>query len=307
MRLTHGANLDVELLRAFSVVARSRTFTAAADRLGMSQPGLSRRIARLEAIVGAALILRHRGDLTLTAAGQELLPTADGVLRDLDDTISSLRARQEGLSGHVRISASTIPGEHLLPPRIAWFLRRHEQVGITLTIAPSTRVIEDVASGRADLGACGARSEQPGITYLPLARDTLVLVVPLGHPLAQRRRVTLQELEPFPMLGREPGSGTGRSTENLLGGRSDGLVHARPERSFGSTQAILAAVRAGIGIAVVSQVAASATPGVRSVMLTDVAPQRWLWIALPTAVPRPTEVAALVSHLQKERAERDPV
>jgi len=290
--------MDIDLLRAFAITARSRTLTEAAERLGLSQSGLSRRLARLEGSTGAILLLRPRGGVELTAAGELLLRTADRVLRSVDTVLGELGSHRDDLAGDVRIHASSIPGEHLLPPLIASLLSRHPRIGIEVAVSDSADVVAAVAAGQADLGVCGDRFDRPDVRYRPLARDTLVLAVPQGHPLTTRSGVGLEDLVGLPLLRRKGGSGTQRVVEGLLSRAGMDFPDDGPIRAFGSTQATLAAVRAGIGLALVSSLAAGSAPGIRAVPLQGIDAVRWLSLVLPAqGTPRPT-VAAIVTHLQ---------
>jgi len=294
---------DLGLLRTFAVAARSRSLTEAAGRLGLSQPGLSRRIARLERSVGARLLERSRGGLRPTAEGELLLRAADRILHEMDGIMGRLASRRQSISGELHVHASTIPGEHLLPALIASFLARHGEVGIRLEVSRTATVIDAVADGAVDLGVCGDRIERQGVEFRPLVRDTLVLAAPEGHPLVRRGKVGLSELGRLTLLTREVGSGTQRVIEGLLSGaREDadsGAPGRTPTRAFGSTQAILAAVRSGIGFALVSALSIGSVPGVRGIPVEGIDNERWLWLATPINAPTRVVTAAFVEHLQR--------
>jgi DNA-binding transcriptional LysR family regulator len=291
--------MDLDLLRAFAITARSRTLTEAATRVGLSQPGLSRRLARLEVEVGATLLLRRRSGVALTPAGELLLRTADHVLQAVDVALGEIGADRHDLSGEVRLHASSIPGEHYLPAALADFLATNPRVGIDLAVSDSSDVVAAVAAGEADFGVCGARFPHADVVFRPLTKDAIVLCVPDEHPLAQRRSVTVPDLAGHPMLRREGGSGTQQVAESLLARDGGAFPDTGPTRSFGSTHATLAAVRAGIGLALVSSLAAHAFPGVTAVPLHGVDATRWLFLALPSHGTLKPTVAALITHLER--------
>jgi len=300
-----GARLDPDLglLRTFAVAARSRSLTEAADRLGLSQPGLSRRIARLERSVGVPLLDRSRGRLRPTAEGQVLLGAADRILQEIDRVVGRLADRRGALTGEVRIHASTIPGEHLLPRVIATFLRRHEDVGVRLEVSRTATVIDAVADGSADIGVCGDRVDRQGIEFRPLVRDTIVLAVPSSHALARRGSVRVEDLGRATLLSREAGSGTQRVIEGMLAGSSETDARSGgPVRAFGSTQAILAAVREGIGFALVSRMSVAAAPAITGIEVTGIDDERWLWLATAANAPLTAAAAAFAEHLQNVAA-----
>jgi len=304
----HRIDADLGLLRTFAVAARASSLTEAAERLGLSQPGLSRRIARLEQTVGSVLLDRSRGALRPTAEGELLLRTADRVLREIDATMGRLASRREVLSGEVRIHASTIPGEHLLPGIIAPFLRRHPEVGIRMEVSRTARVVDEVASGSVDLGVCGDRVDRQDVEFRPLLRDVLVLAAPVGHALTRRGAVHVEDLAGVTLLSREQGSGTQRVVDGMLTDRQDrggGRLRDEPVRQFGSSQAILAAVRAGIGLALISRLSIQSVPGVRGVPVDGLDDERWLWLVTPMNAPVPPTVAAFIDHLQRVLTQPD--
>lgn len=301
---------DLGLLRSFAVTVRSRSLTEAATRLGLSQPGLSRRITRLERSVGAPLLNRSPGGLRPTAEGELLLHAADRILHEVDETMGRLARRRQAITGELHIHASTVPGEHLLPALIATFLAGHGEVGIRLEISRTATVIDVVAEGVVDFGVCGDRIERQGVVFRPLVRDRLVLAVPEGHPLVRHGRVGLKELGRLTLLTREAGSGTQQTIEGMLsgkrGGPDTGGSRGAPTRAFGSTQAILAAVRSGIGFALVSALSVESTPGVLGVPVEGIESERWLWLA--TSVNAPTQAAAaFIDHLQRSLSASSPL
>lgn len=311
-RPSGGLDPELGLLRTFAVAARSRSLTEASVRLGLTQPGLSRRIARLERSVGGRLLDRSRGRLRPTPDGEVLLEAADRILNEVDSAMGRLAGRRRSITGELHLHASSIPGEHLLPPLVASFLALHPEAGIRLEVSRTATVIDSIAKGDAVLGVCGDRIERHGVEFRPLVRDVLVLAVPEGHPFARRSSVGIGELAHRTLLTREAGSGTQRVIESLIvdakEGQHVGPGAGAPTRAFGSTQSILAAVRAGIGLALVSGLAIPSSPGVRGVRVDGMDRGRWFWLATSANTPTTVVAAAFVDHLQRHlgRGRRDP-
>lgn len=303
---TGGLDPDLGLLRTFAVAARAASLTEAAARLGLSQPGLSRRISRLERSVGAVLLDRSRGALRPTPEGELLLRSADRVLADLDAVVGRLVARRHSLTGEVRIHASTIPAEHLLPALIAPFLARNPEVGVRMEVSRSAQVVAEVARGAVDLGVCGDRIDEPSVELRPLLRDVLVLAVPLDHPLAGRRSVRMDDLVGLDLLSREPGSGTLHAGESLFPGAGPLRTGPAPARVFGSSQSVLAAVRSGIGVALVSRLAVTSALDLRAVPVEGAEGERWFWLATRRNAPLGAAALAVIDHLRSSLTRTPP-
>ena len=161
---------------------------------------------------------------------------------------------QGRMSGELLVGASTIPGEYILPALIGRFKEKFPDIAITLLIGGSQAVTEWVAEGRAEVGVVGARSSHRGIDFRELLPDDIVLIVGAAHPWHGRKQVALEELRAEPLLLRERGSGTRAAFEAAL--TQARHRHRAPSAwsgEMGSTQAIKQAVKAGVGVSLVSR------------------------------------------------------
>ena len=155
------------------------------------------------------------------------------------------------MEGNLIISASTVPGEYLLPELTARFCRENAGAEVELRISDSETASHEVAKGVSEIGFVGARLQVPGVTFELLAPDELVIVGPPGEPPGPVRR-TLEELASEPFLARESGSGTRITFEEGIGRNLDSFnVVAR----FTTTNAIKEAVKTRLGFSVVSYLA----------------------------------------------------
>jgi DNA-binding transcriptional LysR family regulator len=157
------------------------------------------------------------------------------------------------MSGDLLVGASTIPGEYILPALIGRFKEKFPDIAITLLIGGSQAVTEWVLEGRAEIGVVGARSGHRALEYRELLPDDIVLIVGAGHPWHGRSQVTLEALRAEPLLLREQGSGTRAAFESALGAAGTDIGAFRVVGEMGSTQAIKQAVRAGVGVSLVSR------------------------------------------------------
>ena len=244
--------MDFAWMSALVAVARTGNMTAAAAELGISQPGLSRQIQRLEAAVGVSLLDRESRKVRLTPAGDRFRAFAETALEQREAVLRELHGQAAVLAGELRIGASSTPGEFLVPGLVAAFVDWHPAVRPEVFIADSAIVQDEVRAHRWDIGFVGARLNERGLDHNPVAQDEVVLAVPAGHPFAARGAVTLEELAGQPFLVREEGSGTAASVERALAQRGMHLPEHRTVMILGSTQAIVSAVEQGLGLGWVS-------------------------------------------------------
>jgi DNA-binding transcriptional LysR family regulator len=193
--------MELRQLEYFIAVAEEGNFTRAAERVHISQSGVSAQIRQLEHDLGAALIDRSGRRATLTAAGnaalehaRSVLASVDGVRRAVDDVTGVVRGRLVvGM-----ITGCTVSG---LFDTLASFHRTHPGVEIALVEDSSDPLTERVRSGAVDLALIGtAGAPPPGLGALPITSERLVAAVPFDHPLAPRGRTSLAEISTFPVV-----------------------------------------------------------------------------------------------------------
>lgn len=234
-------------LRVFHAVARQLSYSRAAEQLYISQPAISRQIQDLEKAVGALVFHRQGRRISLTDAGRRVYDYAQRVLDLTDDLEQAIRELEDVTRGHVRIVASSTLGNYVLPSFFGVFRRRYPEVDVSLQVSNSQQVIAAMRQGEHHLGFVSIDMEAPGLQWLTLAADELVVVSHSAHVLAGQT-VTAQELCLETLLLREPGSGTRRCLELELE-----RLGQKPQRimELGSTEAIKRAVAAGLGLSAI--------------------------------------------------------
>ncbi len=239
-------------LATFAKAAELSCFTAAARALGLTQPAVSQRIRALEHEVGVALFRRQKGRVLLTDAGRRLYPYVQRILQMHDEARQTVTGRPAVVGGELTLAASSVPGEHLLPPLLQGFRRRYPHVRIRVTVTDSREVFRQVEQGQANLGMVGGKSDSPHLEFRAFACDEMVLVVPADHAWRKRKRVTLAELCRQPLVLREAGSGSRWCLEQALARTSRTPADLKIALEFGSNEAIKEAVLHGLGCAVLS-------------------------------------------------------
>ncbi len=262
--------MNLDYLKTYREVIRLGSFSEVAKRLSISQPAVSFQIQALERDLGIRLIDRRQRKITMTEAGKRLLHFAELVEKERDRLVYDLSQLRDEVTGDLAISASTIPGEFLLPPILAEFKRLHPAIAARMMISDSLAVISRIQNNEYEIGFCGALPEGTDLTAFKIAEDEIVLIVFPEHPFAERQRVSFGELEKESLILREETSGTQRSLESLLLKAGFDLGRCTPSLVLGSTQAVISAVEAGIGIAFVSNLAINKSLTLRLVKVVGI-------------------------------------
>jgi DNA-binding transcriptional LysR family regulator len=200
--------MELRQLEYFVAVAEEANFTRAAERVHISQSGVSAQIRALEHDLGATLIDRSGRAATLTPAGTAALEHARAVLT----SVHTLRGAVDDVNGLIRgrlvigmVTACTVTA---LFDALAAFHQAHPGVEITLVEDNSDRLIDSVRSGTTDLALIGAAGAAPaGMDALPVVSERLVAAVPVGHPLASRSEATLADISAHPIVCLPVGTG----------------------------------------------------------------------------------------------------
>ena len=247
--------MNLDHLKTFIEVVKLGSFSEVAKKLSISQPAVSFQIQKLEHELGIRLIDRTQRAITLTAAGKRLLHFAESIGEEREHLHHDLEQMREEVSGDLLITASTIPGEFLLPPLLAKFKALHPAVRVQVAVSDSLTVINGVRDNTYEIGFCGAAPEGQDLESFKVAGDEIVLIVSPEHPFAQRSEVSPAELEGEPLIFREGTSGTQRNLETHLSRVGLDLRKWMPHLILGTTQAVVSAVEARAGIAFVSNLA----------------------------------------------------
>jgi DNA-binding transcriptional LysR family regulator len=241
--------MELGQLLYFVAVAEERQFTRAAKRVLVAQPAVSAQIRRLERELGEALFHRDRRGVTLTPAGEALLPHARGALAAAErgrDTIASLRGM---LHGRLRIGVAG-PVDRRLAETLGDFHRAHPAIEIALTNEHNEPLLGAVAAGDIDAAVVGmgAHPLPPGVRARVVAVEPLVLGVRPGHPLSQRKTVALRDLREHPMITLTRGSGLRAVLENAC--RDAGFA-PRITVETGELSSLVELAGEGLGVAIV--------------------------------------------------------
>ena len=280
--------MNVTQLRAFVSVVDLGSFSEAARQSGISQPAVTMQIKALESEVGATLLERRYHRVNLTEAGHALLPHARNILAELGRAGEDIAALSDSITGRLVIAASTTPGDYVIPRLLGDFVRMHPQVHVEIAVHDTAGAVAAVASGEADLGVCGAETPSAKVVFEELGCDEIVTICPLDHPLAGQTDVPFSALAEADWVGRETGSGTGRTVRAALESHGVDPDELRVIAELGSGEAIVSAVEGGLGIAMLSERVASKALQLGTIARVEVegpSIRRTFFIVVPNTTP----------------------
>jgi DNA-binding transcriptional LysR family regulator len=246
--------MDTKQLAAFCAVVERRSFSQAAEQLGVTQPAVSLQIRSLEKRLGLQLLDRSGRRVEPTEAGQRLYRSAQKLLAQEEQLLAELVGEGEGeLTGRIEIGASTGPGGTVLPLVLCEFQQRHPDVHVALTVADTQHIVEQVTRRELELGVVGARvRRQRGVVFEPFYRDEVVLAVPGGHRFANRT-VALDELKEEPLVLMQEGAGVRQVIDDELREAGLRLRDLDVRLELGLQESARSAVVAGFGVTFISR------------------------------------------------------
>ncbi|MGD9948406.1 MAG: selenium metabolism-associated LysR family transcriptional regulator [Desulfobulbus sp.] len=244
--------MDIRKLDVFRKVVELKSFTKAAEAALLSQPTVSEHIRNLEDELGLKLVDRLGREVEPTPVGMVLYRYAVRMTQLQQEALQAVARYNGDLSGELRIGSSTIPGSYILPPVIGSFCRRYREVKPLVQINSSRAVAAQIVEGSVDIGLVGAIWSERGLEWTAAFTDTLVLAVPVLHPLAEAESVKVQDLVDLPFIQREQGSGTRRVVARMFEQQGIRETDLQEVAMLGSNEAVREAVKAGVGVAIIS-------------------------------------------------------
>ncbi|MBL7256539.1 LysR family transcriptional regulator [Paractinoplanes lichenicola] len=287
--------MDVQLqqLRYFLAVEQTRHFTQAADILGVSQPTLSKQIHTLEATLGAPLFERIRGGVTLTAAGQTLLPLAQRMVADADAAQEAVADIVGLRRGEVRLGATPSLCSSLVPEVLRTFRAAHPDIQLYVNEGGSQDLIENLQAHTLDLALIVQPEEgvDDSLHTTPVLRESLVVAsVADGPPPTPHAQIALSELEHTPLV-------MFRAGYDIRGVTLEACEKAGFTPKFavegGEMDAVLAFVEAGLGVALVPSMVLANRPLLRATPLAPPGMRRTIALAHRTRSVLPHAAQAL--------------
>jgi DNA-binding transcriptional LysR family regulator len=239
--------MELRHLRYFVAIAEERSFSRAAERLWVAQPGLSSQIRRLEAELGITLFARHTRGVDVTDAGRLFLERARAVLAAVDDALATGRDLQAGLVGSIRLGLAAEAPAAVTPGLLAGFGRDHPDVEVVAITSYTGALLRALRDGQLDAVIVPSVFGPPELHSLRLASEPWAVLAGPGHPHATPGPISAAELRGVPIVvtGHRDGAGYDRAVSELL----DGLGVSPVLVPGGPGPAMHAAVAAGEALA----------------------------------------------------------
>jgi LysR family hydrogen peroxide-inducible transcriptional activator len=247
-----GRRFDLRQLSYFCAVARTGSFTHAAEELGIAQPSLSEQINKLERALGVALFERFSRRIELTAPGEILLPRARSLIEEAAALPHYLETAREGVRGPLRVGAIPTILPYFLAPVLRGFVERYPEVDLQLRESTTEDLLQQVLDGALDLAVVSVPVAEAGMVMAELFREPLCVAVPEGHKLASAVKLQLRRLSDERLLILKDGHCLREETL---------AVCERAKASFGAQfeadqlTSIFELIRAGFGVSIVPEMA----------------------------------------------------
>lgn len=251
-------------IQAFLAIVESGSFGLAAERLHLTQTAISHRMRKLEDGLGAQLVVRTSRGISLTPAGEALLPRARAAVRQLEESCEVVRRHGEDAPRWVSFACLPTIAAGIAAPLLTQAARLLPQVPVRVFDSSTGEIVELVQSGSAAFGLSIARPLAQGISSEAIAREPFVLVCPLDHALALRESVDWDELRGQPLVRISLPAGNSATIDESLGALREGLRWVYEAQR---TAVALKLVRAGLGLTIVPRLAVGADDGVAIVPL----------------------------------------
>jgi len=247
--------MDTRQLAAFCAVVERKSFSQAAERLGVTQPAVSLQIRSLEERLGQQLFDRSGRRVEPTEAGLRLYRGAQRLLTLERQVLEDVAGEPEGpLRGQLAIGASTGPGGTVVPVLLCEFAEAHPEVTVDLSISDTQTIVDRVARRELELGIVGATPRNRSVAYEPFFRDEVILVCPPGHRFAGQT-VSLDDLRGEPLIIMQEGAGVRQVIEDELRKSGKRLRDLKVRLELGLQESVKSAVEAGHGVTFISRTA----------------------------------------------------
>jgi DNA-binding transcriptional LysR family regulator len=294
--------MDTRQLAAFCAVVERKSFSQAAERLGVTQPAVSLQIRSLEQRLGRQLLDRSGRRVEPTEAGLRLYASAQRLLALEENLLEELAGDEEGaITGTLELGASTGPGGTVVPLLLCEFQELHPDVRVRLTVSDTQTVVDRVADRELELGIVGAGRRHRGVAFEPFFRDEVVLACLAGHRFAGKT-ISLDELKGEQLIVMQEGAGVRQVLEDELRGAGMRLRDLDVKLELGLQESVRSAVLAGHGVAFISRLAIESdleAGGIATARVRGLDPVREIYLARATGRSETRAARAFVSFAQE--------
>ena len=298
--------MDLRQLEIIRAIADTGSFTAAGEKLHVSQSAISRQILLLEDELGEPVFHRIGRRIRITPAGESLLQLSHRVFQDLQDTVSLISDKRESLRGTIRLVGGMTVCLYVFPVLLSEVRKVHPHLDMKVTVGSAERSIAMLRSGAGDLGLLTLPVEASDLVAVPVLREELLLVTYPAHPLAKKKTISPSDLDKQPFVLFETGSITRRLVDEFFARERiapDIIMETE------NVEIIKAMVRSGLGISIIPWQAAVDDVRTKQLFCSRVAgislerQTGWLYPKM-SRLPRP--VAEVMSVFETVRPKLEP-
>jgi DNA-binding transcriptional LysR family regulator len=246
--------MDLHQLFIFTKVVEHKSFSKAAEDIYLSQSTVSSHIHSLEKSLNVTLFDRVGRESILTPYGERLYKWALKLIHIKDEALTDLNESMSEMKGNIRIAASSVPGQFIIPRMVKCFRKDHHEVTFYVEQSSSRCVAERVLNGSVDLGIVGEKYESDKMRFIPLLKEKLVLITPIEMDL--KEPVHLSDVVKYPFIIRNAASGTHTMVESYL--KMNGMAKEKLDviAYTDNSQSVIQFVMEGLGVSIMSEIAA---------------------------------------------------
>ncbi|AZE86665.1 LysR family transcriptional regulator [Pseudomonas orientalis] len=294
--------MTLRQLQIFNEVCDLRSYSRAAEEMSLTQPAVSLQIRQLEELIGQPLFDYVGKKLYMTEAAEALQRASRDIFGRLENLDMQLSDMQGSLQGQLKLAVES-SAKYFVPHLFAAFKRQHPEVQLHLTVVNRAQVIRRLSDNRDDLVIMSMVPQDMGLEFLPFLNNPIVAVALPDHPLSLQGPLRLQDLEPYTLLIREPGSGTRLACEEYF---KEKRVHFTQTVEVASAEAQRECVVAGLGVALLTRHALNlelATGGLKELPVEEL-PLYRSWCLVQAKAKRLSPVAhAFLGFIRSERVQ----
>ena len=293
--------MDLRQLEVIRAIAETGSFTAAGEKLHVSQSAISRQVLLLEEELGEPVFHRVGRRVRITPAGDALLQLSHRVFQDLQDTIAGISDRQESLKGTLRLVGGMTVCLYVFPALLAEIRRHHPELELKITAGSGEKCIAQLRAGTADLGLLTLPVDSPDLVSVPVLEEELLLVGDAKHPLARRKKIAPADLAGQPFVLFESGSNSRRVVDEFFVTEH---IDPRIVMETENVEILKAMVRTGLGITIAPYLAVAADVAHRRLFCSRIAGHSLIretgWV-YPKMSRLPRTVAAVLTAFDRVR------
>jgi len=254
-----GKIMDFKQIEAFVNVVEHASFSKAAEAIFMSQPSVSTYISSLEKELGTVLINRSTKEVSPTVAGKIFYENAKALLALKNNTTERIKSLSGSFSGEITVLASSVPAQYILPEMLAGFASLYPDISFVVRQCDTLDVSRGIASQAAEIGFAGGVEDNGKCDFIEFMTEEMVMIAPVDRGFVYSRKYALNEiLYGHRFISREKGSGTRAQYEAFFSRQGVDLKRVNAGICFDNTQSIINAVVSGLGVSMVSKLAAGA-------------------------------------------------